>query len=91
MRRKDPLSDFIKKYGKTTLSLDDREVIGIMLNNPKNVVYVPLKKYSEFLGKISKKEFLKILKKDLEADVEETVGGSPGYWVYTEESSEKKE
>jgi|FaiFalDrversion2_1042247.scaffolds.fasta_scaffold22152_2 hypothetical protein len=64
MERRNPIYKLIEKYGKKDISEDAKsEMIEIVINNPKEIVYIP------------KEVFMKISEKQAELELEEDLYG----------------
>jgi hypothetical protein len=64
MENRNPIYRFIEKYGKTDVNEDAKsEMIEVVLNNPKRILYIP------------KEEFLKVSEKQAELELEEDLYG----------------
>jgi hypothetical protein len=64
MENRNPIYKFIEKYGKTDANEDAKsEMIEVVLNNPKRILYIP------------KEEFLKVSEKQAELELEEDLCG----------------
>jgi hypothetical protein len=64
MERRNPIYKLIEKYGKEDISENAKsEMIEIVINNPKEIVYIP------------KEVFLKISQKQAELELEEDLYG----------------
>jgi hypothetical protein len=64
MENRNPIYKFIEKYGKTDVNEDAKsEMIEVVLNNPKRILYIP------------KEEFLKVSEKQAELELEEDLYG----------------
>jgi len=74
MRPEDPLYQLIKKHGKNRIRKEERpNMVRIIISNPlKEVKYVP------------KSEFISVLKKQGESELEEMIYRTPGPYTYTE-------